>query len=958
MEHLARASFSLSAAQQQRIRDAAHANLNPFLRIHCPCSFCSSHGVPIETRPYRIDPRILICPHREKRPRASDSGTPPLRGTSSGSMTSTTSALPVTGRAQPSQSPASQPAKRRHESSASLEPPPNLPVASAIPDSKRARQGTFHTSPHLTPPPPQPVPSYMSAKVQGKRPEVIDLSSDNPGTNLHHPHGAFATRRPALQPHMGPRKLVIKNLRPATPDRAAVVNNYYSRTHAELDDALTAIFAGRQTVQPMERLYRGVEDICRKGESQQLADSLRARCEAYVAGEGGPAAAMAEADDVVLLARVLERWRDWSAKLLIIRWIFSYLDRSWLLLGKGKKKDKEKGINDLGISLFRQHLFGGAAALGERVGRAMCRLVEYDRRGNDRFNSVLLKESVTMVKLFGSYAKFFDTQFVDESRAYFAEFGEEKSASLGLKDYVLASQQLLQQEVDRCNVYHFDSITKRALRNDGHDRLIRRYSEKLLDSGNVARLLEADDVRSIKALYELLRLSKIEAQLKGPWEEYIRKAGTAIIGDTSRGDEMVIRLLELRKSLDIMIRDAFSKDDVFVYGLRESFSSFINDQATLAVWKTGTSKVGELIAKYIDMLLRGGLKTLPAALLSDSKDRAEDERSGVAATGDEDAELDRQLDAAIELFRFVEGKDVFEAFYKKDLARRLLMGRSASQDAERNMLQKLKSECGSSFTHNLEQMFKDQELGKDEMAAFKEWLPVNEPNLKSRVDLHVSVLSNAAWPTYPEVRACLPRDVLEVITAFDTYYKQKHTGRRLTWRHNLSHAVVRGQFNRGPKELLVSCFQAVVLVLFNDADKAGAEGVLGFSEIAQATSIPEPELIRTLQSLACGKARVLNKHPKGRDVNLTDTFTVNKAFTDPKFRVKINQIQLRETKEENKETHKRVTADRQFETQAAIVRIMKARKTMTHAQLVAEVINQTKHRGAVDASDIKVNIEK
>lgn len=36
------------------------------------------------------------------------------------------------------------------------------------------------------------------------------------------------------------------------------------------------------------------------------------------------------------------------------------------------------------------------------------------------------------------------------------------------------------------------------------------------------------------------------------------------------------------------------------------------------------------------------------------------------------------------------GKDVFEAFYKKDLAKRLLLGKSASVDAERSMLSKLK----------------------------------------------------------------------------------------------------------------------------------------------------------------------------------------------------------------------------------------------------------------------------
>ena len=42
------------------------------------------------------------------------------------------------------------------------------------------------------------------------------------------------------------------------------------------------------------------------------------------------------------------------------------------------------------------------------------------------------------------------------------------------------------------------------------------------------------------------------------------------------------------------------------------------------------------------------------------------------------------------LFRFIHGKDVFEAFYKKDLAKRLLVGKSASVDAEKSMLSKLK----------------------------------------------------------------------------------------------------------------------------------------------------------------------------------------------------------------------------------------------------------------------------
>ena len=43
----------------------------------------------------------------------------------------------------------------------------------------------------------------------------------------------------------------------------------------------------------------------------------------------------------------------------------------------------------------------------------------------------------------------------------------------------------------------------------------------------------------------------------------------------------------------------------------------------------------------------------------------------------------------------LQGKDVFEAFYKKDLAKRLLLGKSASIDAEKSMISKVQK---STFT--------------------------------------------------------------------------------------------------------------------------------------------------------------------------------------------------------------------------------------------------------------------
>jgi len=102
----------------------------------------------------------------------------------------------------------------------------------------------------------------------------------------------------------------------------------------------------------------------------------------------------------------------------------------------------------------------------------------------------------------------------------------------------------------------------------------------------------------------------------------------------------------------------------------------------------------------------------------------------------------------------------------------------------------------------------------------------------------------------------------------------------------------------------------------------------------------------------------LTKSPKGREINQGDKFQINHSFSDPKFRVKINQIQLKETKAENKETHEKVALDRKYETQAAIIRIMKSRKTVRSVELVQQTIEQTKNRGTLDIKEIKQNIER
>ncbi|GLD47324.1 cullin-4A [Lates japonicus] len=184
---------------------------------------------------------------------------------------------------------------------------------------------------------------------------------------------------------------------------------------------------------------------------------------------------------------------------------------------------------------------------------------------------------------------------------------------------------------------------------------------------------------------------------------------------------------------------------------------------------------------------------------------------------------------------------------------------------------------------------------------------------------------------------------------FKLFYLGKHSGRKLQWQPTLGHAVLKAEFKEGKKELQVSLFQTLVLLMFNEGEEFSME------EIRTATGIEEGELRRTLQSLACGKARVLNKNPRGKDVEDGDRFNFNNDFKHKLFRIKINQIQMKETVEEQVSTTERVFQDRQYQIDAAVVRIMKMRKTLSHNLLVSELYNQLKF--PVKPGDLKKRIE-
>lgn len=137
-----------------------------------------------------------------------------------------------------------------------------------------------------------------SARARGKLPETIDL-----------------TQRPsAFQPYSGAKRLVIKNLR-AHSDRDADVEEYYARTEKDLENALAAVFAGERPAVPLERLYRGVEDVCRRGNAEKVYKMLAERVDAHLQTTVLPRIKRpGGGSSVDVLRSALREWKTWSAQ--------------------------------------------------------------------------------------------------------------------------------------------------------------------------------------------------------------------------------------------------------------------------------------------------------------------------------------------------------------------------------------------------------------------------------------------------------------------------------------------------------------------------------------------------------------------------------------------------------------------------------------------------------------------
>lgn len=678
------------------------------------------------------------------------------------------------------------------------------------PDRKRSRQVSVESelahsgSPYSLPR--EKMYSFTTKPING---DVVDLTKSLPQNGQLRRLSIVKPVRTGLNAHAGAKKLVVKNLRK---EPAWDGDKYFDQVWAQLDSALSRIFADSKVSFSMEDLYRGVESLCRQGKAATINTKLNERCVGHFRDHvQGSLLAKSAQENVSVLKAVLEAWSAWNAQITLIRCIFYYMDRSYLL------QSSKTSLNDVCVQIFRDQIFNNQI-LQPKIIDGACDLIAADRMAQD-LDRAVLRQAISMFHDLAVYGSKFEPRILAVTQTYVVELGDRLTAEKILPDYVATVVDFMSKEVERCEVFGLDATTRKELLYLLEEHLVAQKVDYLTADAEVAELLDQNSVNDLAQLFTLLQRRRLGAKLRTAFSQWVDDTGTIIIFDDKAQDEMVVRLLSLKRRLDNIWMTAFDRQDQLGHGLRESFEVFINKtKKGESTWGTDNSKPGEMIAKYVDILLRGGAKAIPAQLTVTNRDNTANEQEEEDDHGvDEDTEVNSQLDQVLDLFRFVHGKAVFEAFYKKDLARRLLMGRSASADAERSMLSRLKTECGAGFTQNLEQMFKDVELGREEMSSYKDRL--EERGERGQLDLNVNVLSAAAWPTYPDVPVIIPADVNRAIESFERHYKSKHSGRKLAWKHALAHCQMKAAFPKGTKEFVVSSFQAIVLLLFNGIGK-------------------------------------------------------------------------------------------------------------------------------------------
>ncbi|CAI5441847.1 unnamed protein product [Caenorhabditis angaria] len=727
--------------------------------------------------------------------------------------------------------------------------------------------------------------------------------------------------RPSSSADSTKRKIVIKNFKshPVIPEISEV-----SEWHT-INESIEAILENKKVITSLETLFNLVKSSTDQNHPKALYDRLLGVIREYCIQlkttiELENDIPMSEDTCEVYILRFWNVWKVYPVKMTLIRNVFLYLDR--VLLSQTGDSDILP-IWEASMRMFRRVFFPD---------------IENDFKSHKLFLALFLDiqrmmkhydaQGIALREIFGMFSAIhMNDEFMEYLVLQINDTYSNKNLDLPCKDYIKYADNVIKQFRELVDLYFCEPSASRVVFEALLKCLISKSIKQIVLNG-FDQLLDSDEISDVSRMFQLVRrVNGGEDIVRNEFAKYIKAKGQQHM-ETCSDKDFFKQLSLFKKRIDLIVEVGFvSSIDInkLRQTVRDSFESFMDSKG---------NKSAELIARHFNETLRK------------SKEYKEED-----------------IDDAIVLFRFIRGKDIFEAYYKRDLAKRLLSDKSASVDAEKSILTKLKLECGAGFTHKLEGMFKDMENSAQLNNSFAQHLSDLTNTPKEKLKYYVRVITSDLWPNYDLYEVNLPREIETSLVDFSDYYKLKHGNRTINWIYSLSHAYVFARVRPGyVKEFLVNFSQTSVLLLFNSCEK------WTFNEMLNATKLPKDELKKTILALHGSEAenskqtRIINALCENGDINSKTTsdnvekhsFVFNSKLTDSRYRIPVLNVYLKTPKEEKEQVEQEVNQDRQYQIDAAIVRIMKSRKELTHSALIQEIMAQL--RFPVKSVDIKLRI--